>query len=99
MELNRIVAGRAVGRPSAESVTLFKSLGMALWDVAAAKAVYDMAVADGSGKTIQAGWGALTLEKIAKGRFSERRERSEQRDPPALTADVCRIWIFANFPR
>ena len=46
-ELNQIVAGRAVGRPSAESVTLFKSLGMALWDVAAAKAVYDRAIADG----------------------------------------------------
>ena len=48
VELNQIVGGRAVGRPDAESVTLFKSLGMALWDVAAAKAVYDMAIADNS---------------------------------------------------
>ena len=50
VELNQIVAGRAEGRPSADSVTLFKSLGMALWDVAAAKAVYDRAVADGMGR-------------------------------------------------
>lgn len=49
-ELCQIVAGRAVGRPDAESVTLFKSLGMALWDVAAAKAVCDKAVADGMGE-------------------------------------------------
>ena len=50
VELNQIVGGRIPGRPRPDSVTLFKSLGMALWDVAAAKAVYDRAVEDGSGK-------------------------------------------------
>ena len=40
-------------RPSPpEDVTLFKSLGMALWDIAAAKAVYDRAVAEGAGREL-----------------------------------------------
>ena len=29
------------GRRSAEDITLFKSLGMAMWDLAAAKVVYE----------------------------------------------------------
>ena len=51
-ELNQIVAGRVPGRPRADSVTLFKSLGMALWDVAAAKAVYDRARDEGIGRRL-----------------------------------------------
>ena len=51
-ELNRIVAGRIYGRPRADSITLFKSLGMALWDVAAAKAVYDRARDEGIGRRL-----------------------------------------------
>ncbi len=47
VELCRIVSGEASGRRSPADITLFKSLGMALWDIAAAKAVYDRAVADG----------------------------------------------------
>ncbi len=54
VELCRIVDGSASGRPSADSVTLFKSLGMALWDVAAAKAVCDRALSAGIGRALGA---------------------------------------------
>ena len=40
-ELHQIVGGMKPGRRSADDITLFKSLGMAMWDLAAAKAVYD----------------------------------------------------------
>ena len=43
-ELCHVVSGRVAGRTTERDVTLFKSLGMALWDVAAAKAVYERAV-------------------------------------------------------
>ena len=36
-----VVGGMKAGRRGADDITLFKSLGMAMWDVAAAKAVYD----------------------------------------------------------
>ena len=48
-ELWELVSGRTPGRHRPEDVTLFKSLGMAIWDIAAAKAVYDRAVAEGAG--------------------------------------------------
>lgn len=51
-ELWQVVGGIVPGRNSEQDVTLFKSLGMAIWDVAAAKAVYDKAVAQGVGVTI-----------------------------------------------
>ena len=51
-ELANIVAGRAPGRASATQITLFKSNGIATWDVAAAVRVYEMAVARGIGKTV-----------------------------------------------
>lgn len=40
-ELHQIVGGLKPGRRGADDITLFKSLGMAIWDLAAAKAVYD----------------------------------------------------------
>lgn len=40
-EFWQVVGGMKVGRRSADDITLFKSLGMAMWDVAAAKVVYD----------------------------------------------------------
>ena len=40
-ELWQVVGGMKAGRRGADDITLFKSLGMAIWDVAAAKAVYD----------------------------------------------------------
>jgi ornithine cyclodeaminase/alanine dehydrogenase-like protein (mu-crystallin family) len=52
LELWQLVGGEARGRRHAEEITLFKSLGMALWDIAAAKTVYDKAVAAGIGKPL-----------------------------------------------
>ena len=40
-ELWQVVGGEKAGRRSAEDITLFKSLGMAMWDLAAAKVVYE----------------------------------------------------------
>ena len=51
-ELANIVAGKAPGRASATQITLFKSNGIATWDVAAAARVYEMAVASGIGQTV-----------------------------------------------
>ena len=51
-ELWEVVGGTVPGRRSDDEVTLFKSLGMAIWDVAVAKAVYDKAVAQGVGVRI-----------------------------------------------
>ena len=51
-ELSQIVAGKAPGRSAADQITLFKSNGIATWDLAAAVRVYEMAVARGMGKTI-----------------------------------------------
>ena len=48
-ELCHVVSGRVAGRARERDVTLFKSLGMALWDVAAARAVYERAVERGVG--------------------------------------------------
>src|SRR5216683_3285869 len=51
-ELSQIVAGKASGRSRADQITLFKSNGIATWDLAAAVRVYEIAVARGMGKTI-----------------------------------------------
>jgi alanine dehydrogenase len=51
-ELCQIVAGKAPGRSASTEITLFKSNGIATWDLAAAVRVYEMAVARGMGKTI-----------------------------------------------
>jgi alanine dehydrogenase len=52
IELADIVAGKTKGRASAEEITLFKSNGIATWDLAAAVRVYGMAVERGMGKPI-----------------------------------------------
>jgi len=51
-ELSQIVAGKAPGRNNADQITLFKSNGIATWDLAAAVRVYEMAVAQGMGQSI-----------------------------------------------
>ncbi|MCH9009899.1 MAG: ornithine cyclodeaminase family protein [Chloroflexi bacterium] len=51
-ELWQIVSGAVPGRSLDDDVTIFKSLGMALWDIAVAKVVYDKAVARGVGVTM-----------------------------------------------
>jgi alanine dehydrogenase len=53
-ELGDIVAGRAPGRTSADEITLFKSLGLAIEDVAAAGLVYRAAKAAGRGTEVPA---------------------------------------------
>ncbi len=52
--LSEIVAGRMPGRSHADQITLFKSLGVALEDVAVAALVYEKAVASGVGREIAA---------------------------------------------
>ncbi|MDE3179886.1 MAG: ornithine cyclodeaminase family protein [Acidobacteriota bacterium] len=49
-EMWEIIAGTRQGRTTSEDVTLFKSTGIALWDVAAAGAVYRRAIELGRGK-------------------------------------------------
>src|SRR5579863_7269197 len=51
-ELSQIVAGKEPGRSRADQITLFKSNGIATWDLAAAVRVYEMAVERGMGKSI-----------------------------------------------
>jgi len=51
-ELSKIVAGKAPGRSNTDQITLFKSNGIATWDLAAAVRVYEMAVARGMGQSI-----------------------------------------------
>lgn len=47
--LSDIVAGVAPRRTGSDQITLFESLGIGLWDVAAASYVYDVCVAEGRG--------------------------------------------------
>src|SRR5882724_1421882 len=51
-ELSEIVAGKFQGRESVNETTLFKSSGIAIWDIAVAAKVYDLAVAKGKGVPI-----------------------------------------------
>jgi alanine dehydrogenase len=51
-ELGGIVAGKITGRTAANQITLFKSNGIASWDLAVAVRVYELAVARGVGQTI-----------------------------------------------
>ncbi len=53
VELWQIVTGDRPGRASPEDITFFKSEGLALWDVAAAGAIYKRALERGRGKTIE----------------------------------------------
>lgn len=54
-ELGEVAAGLASGRRSPDEVTLFKSLGLALEDVAAASWVHRRALEEGIGTSIQLG--------------------------------------------
>ncbi len=51
-ELGQIVVGRYSGRPHPQDVTLFKSLGIAVEDVAVAGKLFGLAVADNAGTLI-----------------------------------------------
>ena len=54
-ELGDLVRGTVVGRTSRDQVTLFKSLGLAVEDVAALRHVYERAEREGAGTRIQFG--------------------------------------------
>jgi alanine dehydrogenase len=51
-ELSGLVAGKIAGRRSPSQITLFKSNGIATWDLAAAVRVFELAVAQGRGQFI-----------------------------------------------
>jgi alanine dehydrogenase len=48
-ELSEVITGKFPGRESNEEVTLFKSSGIAIWDVAVAAKVVELAIAKGRG--------------------------------------------------
>src|SRR5205814_10473852 len=52
-ELGQVIAGRFTGRAHPQDVTLFKSLGIAIEDIAVAARVYARAVETGAGKMIE----------------------------------------------
>lgn len=52
-ELGKLVAGRVEGRSTQSQITLFKSNGLAIEDVAAARLVYDQAVSRGIGREVE----------------------------------------------
>jgi len=52
-ELKEVVAGRLIARPHPSDITLFKSLGIALEDVAVAARVFERARQEGFGQTIR----------------------------------------------
>ena len=51
-ELSQVITGKFPGRENADEITLFKSSGIAIWDVAVAARVYELAVERGRGKQI-----------------------------------------------
>ena len=52
-ELGEVLTGSAQGRKSAEEITLFKSLGLAIEDLAAAAFLYDKARREGRGNWVE----------------------------------------------
>jgi alanine dehydrogenase len=52
-ELGEIITGKKKGRPDGKTITLFKSNGLAIQDVAAAKVVYESAIAKGIGTEVE----------------------------------------------
>jgi alanine dehydrogenase len=51
-ELGELIAGQAPGRESPEQVTVYKSMGHAAEDAAAARLVYDRALREGAGRRV-----------------------------------------------
>ncbi len=54
-ELGDLVAGRVQGRSSADEITLFKSVGLAMQDAVAAALIYAAARREGAGTTVDLG--------------------------------------------
>lgn len=61
-ELAELLLGRPVGRTNPDDITLFKSVGLASEDLAAAKRVYDRAVATGAGSRVEFGAERLAVQ-------------------------------------
>jgi ornithine cyclodeaminase/alanine dehydrogenase-like protein (mu-crystallin family) len=53
IELHSVVTGKHPGRSSPDQITLFKSHGIALWDVAVAGYIYQQALERGIGKELE----------------------------------------------
>ena len=53
IELHSVVTGKHQGRTSADQITLFKSHGIALWDVAVAGFIYQQALRHGKGRELE----------------------------------------------
>jgi len=56
-ELGEVLLGRVVGRRSADEITVFESLGIAVEDLAAAHHIYAQALATGTGASVPLGPG------------------------------------------
>jgi len=56
-ELGEIILGQHPGRQSSADITIFKSLGLAVEDVASAYAIYQAALAQGMGVSVELGGG------------------------------------------
>lgn len=52
-ELGEVITGKKSGRADVREITLFKSNGLAIQDVAAARLVYDKAVQAGIGTSVE----------------------------------------------
>jgi alanine dehydrogenase len=61
-ELSQVITGSFPGRENENEITLFKSSGIAIWDVAAAARVYELALTRGCGKQVPL-WEANTKTK------------------------------------
>ena len=51
-EIGEVLGGKVVGRTSHHDITVYKSLGVAAQDMAAARVIYDCAVRDGIGTSV-----------------------------------------------
>ena len=52
VRLADVIGGTVVGRRDASEITLFESLGIGLWDIAAASYIYETCVATGRGREV-----------------------------------------------
>ena len=52
-EIGDILNGKVPGREQADEITLFKSIGMAVEDVAAAHLIYELAKAENKGVWVE----------------------------------------------
>jgi ornithine cyclodeaminase len=56
-EIGEVLIGRHPGRTSADEITLFKSLGLAIEDLASAHHIYERAMREGGGTRVELGGG------------------------------------------